>query len=85
MKVFIQSNRTKEFYAGNGHWQPTRERAMEFGTSLHAERIAAEEKLESVSLVLTFETGRSTVIVPLNLSFVEDDGTRGKRNTPPQS
>ena len=67
--MFIQSNRTKAFYAGDGTWRPTRAQAMELGTSIRAERIAAQDKLEDVSLVLTFESGRNTVLIPLSLSF----------------
>jgi hypothetical protein len=66
MKVFIQSCRTKKFYAGDGRWAPMRNHALECGTSIRAEQIAVQDGLKSVSLVLTFETGRNTVVVPLS-------------------
>ena len=67
MKVLIQSTRTKKFYVGDGRWSPKRAQATDFVTSIRAEHLAVQDKLQEVSLMLTFNTGRSRILIPLNL------------------
>ena len=65
MKVFIQNRRTKEFYGGGTRWVATRARALDCRSAANAEKIAREQKLRDVSIVLTFKQRNETIILPL--------------------
>lgn len=70
MKVFLQSNATKEYYANEGRWSATREHALDCGTALKAEEIAKRDQLTGVSVIVTFLTGRETVVMPLTARII---------------
>jgi hypothetical protein len=64
MKVFIQQNRTKEFYGDGGQWVPTRTGALDCRTSEDAEQVVKRDSLTDVSIYLMFTNIREPLVLP---------------------
>ena len=65
MKVFIQNCKTQEFYGDDTRWVATRAQAMDCWSAANAEKIARRKKLRDISIILTFQQGNQTIVLPL--------------------
>ena len=72
LKVFIQRQRTREYYAGDGEWVVTKTQARDYLSSVKAVQLVVKEKLADVNVVLLFATERETITFPLTISHRED-------------
>jgi hypothetical protein len=71
MNVFIRNNQTKEFFCGGDEWASTLDRAMNCRTALSAESIVRRRQFSDVSVVLTFDDGRETIVLTLS-NFISE-------------
>ena len=78
MKVFIQNCKTQEFYGDDTRWVATRAQAMDCWSAANAEKIARREKLRDISIILAFQQGNQTIILPLSTKTGPRDAPDGR-------